>query len=187
MAVSFDVTDAEAWSIFVRIYSPLVYRFGIRKGLQDADAADLVQNVLREVAKVIGNFDYDPEAGKFRSWLFTVARYSLNRIRTAQRLQVAGTGDSQTRQILNNEPDKSDPPDAFWEKEYKQRLFEWAAEEIRPTVQPRTWKAFRMTAVEGRSPDEVADTLQMKIGSVYVAKNRILTSLRNKIREIDNE
>ena len=35
-----DARDAEAWREFVRLYSPLVYRFARRKGLQDADAAD---------------------------------------------------------------------------------------------------------------------------------------------------
>lgn len=182
-----DSSDAEAWAVFVRIYGPLVHRYGLRHGLQDADAADLVQDVLREITRCIGRFDYDPSLGKFRSWLLTVARYSLSRMRRLKTRQASGTGDSRMLHELNSLPDENQAPDAFWEEEYEQRLFEWAAEEVRPQVKPQTWDAFWMTAVECRSPDEVADRLGMKVGSVYVAKNRILNRLRNKIREIDDE
>ncbi len=42
-----DGQSARAWSEFVDIYSPVIYGFARRQGLQDADAADLVQEVLR--------------------------------------------------------------------------------------------------------------------------------------------
>ncbi|MHC4402267.1 MAG: RNA polymerase sigma factor [Planctomycetota bacterium] len=52
-----DAADGQAWSQFVRIYSPLVYRYARRRGLQDADAADVTQDVLQTVAGAIGRFD----------------------------------------------------------------------------------------------------------------------------------
>ena len=58
-----DVDDAEAWSQFVDLYGPLLYRYGRRKGLQDSDAADLMQEVMREVSNSIGRFEYDPSVG----------------------------------------------------------------------------------------------------------------------------
>ena len=180
-----DSSDAEAWSTFVRIYGPIVHRFGRSKGLQDADAADLVQDVLREVARSIGRFDYDPDVGKFRSWLFTVAQFTLNRMRKAQSRQVAGTGDSDALRRLHNQQDANAQPDAFWESEYQKSLFAWAAEQVRPKVEARTWQAFWKTAVEGQSPDDVAEELAMNVGSVYVAKNRILSRMRDLVRRVD--
>src|SRR5271155_2575035 len=41
-----DVQDGEAWRTFVTTYAPLVYATSRRHGLQDADAADLTQDVL---------------------------------------------------------------------------------------------------------------------------------------------
>ncbi len=38
--------NPDAWERFVALYAPLIYSWGCRAGLQDADAADLVQEVL---------------------------------------------------------------------------------------------------------------------------------------------
>ena len=72
-----DARDREAWGQFVEVYAPLVYDMARRRGLQDADAADLTQDVLRSVAGAIGRLDYDPRRGTFRSWLFSVAQNTL--------------------------------------------------------------------------------------------------------------
>ena len=72
-----DARDHEAWHTFVDLYAPLVYRFARRRGLQDADAADLTQDVLRLVADVMKNGKYDPGRGSFRGWLHTVTRNAV--------------------------------------------------------------------------------------------------------------
>jgi RNA polymerase sigma-70 factor (ECF subfamily) len=41
-----DACDAEAWDQFASIYEPLVYRLARAKGFQDADAREIVQEVL---------------------------------------------------------------------------------------------------------------------------------------------
>ena len=61
-----DPLDERAWSEFLEIYTPLVYQLARRKGLQDADAADLVQEVFRAVAGSIDRWDPDPKRGSFR-------------------------------------------------------------------------------------------------------------------------
>ena len=72
-----------------------------------------------EVSKSIGDFDYNPDRGKFRSWLLTVSRYTMNRIHRARKKQVPGSGDTRTIQFLNNQPDDAERVDAFWEREYQ--------------------------------------------------------------------
>jgi hypothetical protein len=42
--------DRLAWEQFVEVYAPLVFAFAQRRGLQDADAADVVQQVLTRLA-----------------------------------------------------------------------------------------------------------------------------------------
>ena len=45
-----DARDDGAWAQFVEIYAPLVYGYARKHGLQDADAADLTQDVLQAVS-----------------------------------------------------------------------------------------------------------------------------------------
>ncbi len=56
------------------------------RGLQDADAADLVQEVLRSVARSLACFN--PQKGRVRSWLMAVVRHRLSEFRANQGRQV---------------------------------------------------------------------------------------------------
>ncbi len=180
-----DNADAEAWSQFVDIYSPLIFSFARRCSLQESDAADLVQEVMGEVAKSISRFEYDPRVGKFRSWLYKIAKRTSSRIQQKQLRQPKGTGDSQSLQLLNNHPDQYDDLQRLWDREYQQQLIDWASTQVRDQFREETWRAFWLTAVEEQPPQEVAEALGLSVGSVYVAKSRVMKRLAEKIREID--
>src|SRR5262249_62066862 len=85
LARSRDPRDGDAWAEFVEVYAPLVYGLARRHGLQDADAADLTQDVLRSVARAAPRFAYDPRRGSFRGWLFPVARHPLRQSAPARK------------------------------------------------------------------------------------------------------
>ena len=61
-----DPKDQQAWRAFLDLYAPLIYGFGRKSGLQDADSADLTQIVLQAVSSSIGRLEYDSEKGTFR-------------------------------------------------------------------------------------------------------------------------
>src|SRR5437588_2057593 len=86
-----DPRDGAAWAEFVQLYAPLVYGYARKQGLQDADAADLSQDVLRAVAGAVGRLDYDPRRGAFRNWLFTVVRRKLSHWRAARKHRAQGS------------------------------------------------------------------------------------------------
>src|SRR5262245_53352875 len=92
-----DPRDAAAWARFVELYGPVVYGYARKRGLQDADAADLSQEVLRAVAGAVGRLEYDPAKGAFRNWLFTVVRRKLSSWREAQQRRARGAGDTETQ------------------------------------------------------------------------------------------
>src|SRR3954463_9825920 len=99
-----DPLDERAWSEFVEIYGPLVHQLARRRGLQDADAADLVQEVFRAVAGAIERYDPDPARGSFRGWLSTIARNLIINLMEARRLRPVATGDSDVREMLESVP-----------------------------------------------------------------------------------
>ena len=181
-----DTRDRVAWGQFVEIYAPLVYDMARGRGLQDADAADLTQDVLRSVASAIGRFDYDPLKGRFRTWLFTVTRNALNTFFEARQRHPRGSGDSAVQQWLDNQPAEEDESD-FWDREYQKRVLALAAEEVRLSFEESTWQAFWQTSVDGKAVKEVAAALSMSVGAVYIARSRVLAQIKEKVREIVDE
>jgi RNA polymerase sigma-70 factor (ECF subfamily) len=177
-----DPQDAAAWSQFVDIYAPLVYGFARRHGLQDADAADLTQDVLQAVSGGIRRFDYDPRRGTFRGWLFTVLRNKLRNFLATQNRPGRGTGDTEAQHRLQSLPAREQDETAWWDQEYERRLFCWAAEQVRGAFRESTWQAFWQTAVEGKSGPAVARTLGMSVAAVYLAKGRVMARLKEIIR-----
>lgn len=180
-----DRTDGDAWAEFVDLYAPLVYALGRRHGLQDADAADLTQEVLRTVARVAGRFAYDPARGSFRGWLLTVARNQLRKWLQGRHRQPPLAA-SHEQQPLDEYP-APEEDEAAWEAEYRERLFTWAADRARPDFRPTTWEAFWRTAVQERDPQVVAAELGVSVGAVYIARSRVLARLREHIRQVEEE
>jgi RNA polymerase sigma-70 factor (ECF subfamily) len=181
-----DAGDREAWQQFVEVYAPLVYAFARRRGLQDADAADLTQDVLQAVAGASKRLAYDPRRGTFRSWLYTVARNKLHNFLVARRRHAHIDGDPASQELLDELP-APDPQEADqWEQEYERRLFDWAAEQVRGHFHEMTWQAFWRTAVEGQSAGETAAALGLSVGAVYIAKSRVLARLREQIQQLQS-
>ncbi len=179
-----DHADADAWARFVDIYGPLIYGFVRKRGLQDADAVDLVQEVLRSVAGAISRLEYDPGRGTFRGWLFTIVNNRLRNDLKAKQRREAGSGDSAVAQQLAQEP-APDEWETQWEAEHQQRLLTWASEKVQSEVEPRTWQAFRLTAVEGRAGKEVAQELNTTVAAVYLAKSRVMARLKELVSEAE--
>ena len=178
-----DARDGGAWSQFVELYAPLVFGFARKHGLQDADAADLTQDVLQAVSGGIQRLDYDPRRGSFRGWLFTVARNKLRNFLAARRRPGRGTGGAATQQLLQGLPAREEDQAAWWDQEYQRRVFSWAAEQARGAFRDSTWQAFWQTAVEGRSGPQVARALGMSVAAVYLAKGRVMARLKQVIQE----
>ena len=181
-----DPRDRVAWGAFVQIYTPLIHAYGRRRGLQDADAADLAQDVLRCVARSAGGFQYDPARGSFRGWLLTITRNELRKFGARKSRQAGGTGESEVRQFLEQQPDPADD-DEQWQREYQWSLFQWAAEKVRCEFREATWQAFWHTAVAGRDVEAVAKELGITAGAVYIARSRITARIRETIQGVEGE
>src|SRR5262249_1851113 len=181
-----DARDKDAWQQFVQVYGPVVYCYGRKHGLQDADAADLTQEVLQAVSTAIGRLDYDRRCGSFAGWLFTLAHHKLHDFLLRQNRPGRGSGDRGGPARLEQQPAR--PEDrAVWNQEYERRLFHWAAEQVRGHFQDATWQAFYRTAVEGRRGADVAAELGMTVAAVYLAKSRVMARLCQYVQQVDGD
>jgi RNA polymerase sigma-70 factor (ECF subfamily) len=178
-----DSRDSDAWSQFVEVYAPLIYGYARRHGLQDADAVDLVQDVLRTVSSAVKKLNYDSKVGSFRGWLLTVARTRLSDLVSRRQSPGRGTGESAIHELLRNQPAAT--AEEEWNADYERRLFAWAAERVREEIQETTWQAFWQTTVEGKSGKEVSAALGMTVAAVYLAKSRVMSRLKEQLRILE--
>ncbi len=180
----YDPQDEQAWTEFLEIYEPLIYRLARRRGFQDADADDLSQEIFRSVAAAVERWRLNPDRGSFRAWLFLIARNAMiNALKKKQRRPQA-TGDTQFRLLLESQPAPDDAA-AMVESEYERDLFHWAAEQIRGEFRPSTWQAFWLTGVEGQTPQAAAKSVGLSVGAVYIARSRVMARLKEKIEQVE--
>ena len=173
----------DAWSEFLNIYEGVIVRFCHSRGLQDADARDVTQEVLAALHVKIETWNPEADRGSFRAWLFRVARnIAIDRIRARGKkpLEVDEVALADVAQTRENEAS------AFL-FEYRRALFAWASDQVSSEVQPVTWKCFWMTAVQDGDPSDVAKSLNVSVGTVYTAKCRVVARIREKIARIPDE
>ena len=104
------------------------------------------------MAGAIDRYDPDPARGSFRGWLFRIARNLMINVLAARRIRPQATGDSDVRELLERVPAPESAETALFDAEYRRRLLHWAAEQVRGEFRDSTWKAFWLTAIEGRDP-----------------------------------
>lgn len=180
-----DAQDHEAWLEFVSIYEPVAYRLLRRRGLQDADAREVMQELFIAVNRSIDRWDPARESGSFRGWLQRVTRnLVVNWLKRRER-RVAAIGGPELQAMLDRLPADGQAETAEFDHELRRALFQRAADKVRREVQPATWQAFWETGVIGTPPAEAARKLGMQVGAVRVAKCRVLVRLRNAIDELE--
>lgn len=167
--------DDDAWARFVRLYSPLIYHWARRTGVQTADARDLVQDVLTTVFRKLPVWQYDPR-GSFRGWLRTI---TLNRHRELIRRK--------SHQQQPVEPDHlaerlAATAQSTWDLNYARELVQSAMELMRDDFAPETWGALKRIVQSGESTADVARETGVSPWTLYSARNRLMTRLR---RELD--
>src|SRR5262249_17465517 len=171
--------DQQAWERLVSLYAPLVERWCRRASLQQADLADVRQEVFLAVARSVADFRRDRPGDTFRGWLRGITRNKVNdHWRKVQaRLPEAPAGDHLGQQAL----DEPEPAEA---SEEVHGLYRRALELVRRDFEEPTWQAFWRIVVDGQAPAAVAADLQTTLNAVYLAKGRVLRRLREEFQDL---
>ncbi len=167
--------DSEAWRRLAALAAPFLFDIARRWGLQEADAADVVQEVFSVLVEKLPTFQYDP-AHSFRSWLRTIL---LNRCRDRHRRQAAAAVEPAGRHL----PDVAGPDaaDLFADAEYRRALAVRALQLMQAEFAEPTWRACWEQVVHGRPAGEVARELGITVNSAYLARSRVLARLRQEL------
>jgi RNA polymerase sigma-70 factor (ECF subfamily) len=175
--------DGAAWERLIALYTPLVYFWCLRTSLPEQDIPDVVQDVFRAVVGGLTSFRKQREGDTFRGWLRTITRSKLSdAFRRRGRSPAAPGGSAMQRRADEVEALSDDDPE---EQTAEQELFFRGLESIRNQFQPHVWDAFWRVVVEEQSVADVAQALNMRPGTVRVAKCRVLQRLRQQLGDVE--
>ena len=186
----YELRDAEkdvAWSRFVDLYLPVIQDFCSSRGLQRSDAHDVSQEVLKAVVRAIQQFEYDPDKGTFKAWLYRVVRSKLANFFAKSAKQPKGTGRTTVHHMLEQLPAETPDEEAAWNLQYQKRLLHWATEQVALEVDEKSFEAFRRTTFGDESVRDVAAELGITAGAIYTAKHRIIKRIRETVQSVSGE
>ena len=181
-AVLQDPQDHVQWNRFVDRYGPKIFQWCRARGLQEADAEDVTQDVLHRFAKVAPKFQYDRSKTGFRAWLRTVTKNAL--ADSAREFNRRASGDEHSQKLFEL-LEASDDLQRELEEEFRRELLEKAMSLVRLRVEPQTWSAFELLALRGKSGKEAAAELQLSIASAYMAKSRVSRLLSEAVASLE--
>ncbi len=177
--------DPEAWNRLIALYSPLVWQWCRKMDLPAQDTADIFQDVFQAVAVHLRQFRSERPGDTFRGWLRTITRNKVHDHFRSRRHEPHAAGGSEALAWWSRIPDELDRVDDDGDQSNEENgLFHRALVMIQNDFEDATWQAFWRVAVDGRSPQEVADELAMSPGAVRVAKCRVLHRLRQELGDL---
>ncbi|QDT02749.1 RNA polymerase sigma factor RpoE [Rubripirellula lacrimiformis] len=176
-----DQQDQSAWWSFVELYEPFLKHLVARQGVPPAHQGDVVQQVLVAIAGSVSGWKDDGGDASFRRWVNRVARNVVIKFMTRQRRQISGQGGSDALARMDQHPDRIDPA---IESQYRHELIVWASGRVRAEFAETSWIAFWATMIEGRDVAEVAESIGVSTGSIYMSRSRIVRRIRETIDEV---
>ena len=179
--------DAGAWERLVQLYSRRIYRWCRHGGLQPADASNVVQEVLRNVARKLADFRHEHATDTFRGWLRRITVNKINdhfRAEGKQPARPRGGTDAhlQLQHIVRDtdyEPTWATNPPPTTSKSTAITLAQ--LEQVRKQFSERNWKIFWRVVVDGQSAVEVGDEFGVTANAVRIVKTRLLKKLRQQL------
>jgi RNA polymerase sigma-70 factor (ECF subfamily) len=178
-----DTGNEAAWRRLFDLYAGFVFSIARSKGLNDADADDIVQAVFADLARNLPSFKYDREKGRFRAYLSALTRWRINdRLRSGKRDVELKASFMEDAKALMSAADED-----FEEREWQSAALEEALRRIKPDVQSAHYAAFVASAVEGQDTETVARLHGISIDNLYQIRKRLTAKLREAVKQVLEE
>ena len=184
-----DWNDQDSWKEFFDTYWRLIYSFALKSGLTEAEAQDVVQETVISVAKNIHKFKRDRQLGSFKGWLRNLTRWRIaDQLRKRNRAESA---EFEIAQADNPEFDLTEIPESTeaesaWETEWRANMMKVALENVKNQVKEEHYQMFDFYVLRQWAAGDVAKTLGVSVGQVYLAKFRLSALIKKEVRRLEN-
>ncbi|MCH8913345.1 MAG: mobile mystery protein A, partial [Planctomycetes bacterium] len=135
-------------------YKSLIYRYARQRGLNSADAEEIVSACFEKLSQVMAEFEYRPTRGKFKSWLRQLASHKISHLLAKQ---------GRAELLPNSELDLhcSAANDAVWERTWQREVLTYCVQQARVEVSTRNYSVFQLSVYDDWTAREIAQALGM--------------------------
>ncbi|MGB9624501.1 MAG: RNA polymerase sigma factor [Phycisphaerae bacterium] len=176
-----QTANARAWRRFEERFHPMILAFARKLGLNETDAQDAAQETMMAFVEAYRQGRYDRSKGRLRSWLFGIARRTVVEIVRRRPREVA-VSDATDAGAFIETAEAPDTAARIWEHEWRCAVLQACVAEVAQNIAPETLAAFDLYVLRQWPAERVAEQLGVTTNAVYVAKNHVLTRIR-QIRE----
>lgn len=177
--------DEDAWKRLAQLYQPLVLHWVKRRGVQESDSDDVVQEVFHAASQSLQHFRKERPEDTFRGWIRGIVNHQvLMHFRKTGKQPQASGGTEAMLFIHNVAEHQSDPGLDEDSAVMLNDLYHRALELVRKEFEEVTWRAFWRVVIDGQQPALVAEEMGVSPSAIRQAKSRILRRLKQEIGEL---
>jgi RNA polymerase sigma-70 factor (ECF subfamily) len=183
--------DQESWRDFFDTYWQLIYRAGVKAGLTEAEAEDVVQETVICALKSMKDFHYAQTNSSFKSWLLRLTSW---RIKDQMRKRVphiaASRRDHAATETATIEK-LADPAtlewEEAWENDWELNLLHAAIQRLKKRVDSKTYQIFDLLVFKDLPVARVAQGFQISRAKVYLIKHRVSKLLKAEVDRLRHD
>lgn len=176
----------EAWREFYDLYWAAILRYARKLGLNDHQAQEVLQETMVALMRILPDFVYDRERGKFRNFLLTIVhRKALGVIRRAARrteLPWHECPEAQTADPFQNSAAMQVEALVRWREVLMEEAVRRVREDARLNV--ATFAVFEAYVIQRKPAEDVAREFGLKENAVYQIRNRLLRRVQAEIEKL---
>ncbi len=176
--------DPERWREFDAIYRPILLAYLRKRGLNESEANDVVQDAFVKLLEKIQS--YDRTKSPFRIWLFRVMHNTLvdhARRKASYKNAIAGWA----AHMLQATPTDSVAMEQEFRKLHLEKILEHALKVVRTRVSSKAWACFEQRLLKNRRAAEIAADLKIEPNAVYINASRVMKQVRDICAEFDED
>lgn len=177
-----DWNDQDSWQSFFDTYGGIICKLGLKAGLNHSEAQDACQETFISAMNGLRTFDYNPQKGSFKSWLFQLAYWRIHDQIDQRDRHLAGNLSAETStRTLTVERQAGGGESEFkaeWNKEWKFKLIRNAADRVRRKVDAAHYQVFDLLFFKNWPPAKTAAFMGMNIAQVYLIKHRVAKQMK---------
>lgn len=169
--------NAVAWKTFTDHFYPVIFGFAHKMGLSSTDAEDVAQETIIQFLRLYRADRFHREKGHLSHWIFGVARNVVRDFIKKKPREYAVQNNQDQTSFWATVPDEKAILHT-WQTQWQREILNRCLSRARREVDEKTFQAFEMYAMAQQPVSAVCDKLGMTPNAVYIAKNRVLTKMR---------